>query len=100
MRLVKAFQFLVLLFLGLALLGAEVVESACFVNDVSNDYVQASVPDPPAPQAPNRAAPVVIAQRSINLAQGSSLNPAVIPSLELSRSAAADLLRLLSIQRE
>jgi hypothetical protein len=98
MRLVKAFPFLVLLFLGLALFGGEVVESACFVNDVANDYVQA--PAPPYPRAPNRAMPVVIAQRSTNIAQGSSLNPAVIPSLGLWRSAAADLLRLLSIQRE
>ena len=98
MRLVKAFQFLFLLFLGLALFGGEVVESACFVNDVSNDYVQA--PAPPAPQASQRAAAVVIAQRSINVAQESSLNPAIIPSLELSSCSAADLLRLLSIQRE
>jgi hypothetical protein len=98
MRLVKAVQFLALLLLMVALFGGEVVESACFVNDVSNDYIQA--PASPVHQFAKKAPADVVTQSSVNVAEALIPNVAVIPSVELSRSSASDLLRLLSIQRK
>jgi hypothetical protein len=98
MRLVKAIQFLSLLLLMAALFGGEVVESACFVNDVSNDYIQA--PASPAHQFAKKAPVDVASQSSVNVAEEVTPEAAVIPSVEPSRPSASDLLRLLSIQRK
>jgi len=97
MRLVRAIKFLILLVLALFLFGGEVVETACFVNDVSNDYIQAPVSPEGrlADIAPGDAFP----QRSISLAQESILSFAAIPSIEVLYSPAVDLLQLISIQR-
>jgi hypothetical protein len=98
MRWVKALQFLSFLLLMVALFGGEVVESACFTNDVSNDYIQA--PASPSHQFAKMAPADVVSQCSVNVAEELIPNVAAIPSVEPSRSSAADLLRLLSIQRK
>jgi hypothetical protein len=98
MRLVRALQFLFLVLLALVLFGGEVVESACCVDDVSNDYirpaassVQKFAKNPPAH---------VLLQRSINLKEELVLPLSVVPSIEPDHSAGSDRLRLTSIQRE
>lgn len=98
MRFVRAFQVLFLVWLAIALFGGEVVESACFVNDVSNDYIQA--PASPAHQFAKKAPADVMSQRIVSVAQESMVTPAVISSIERVHSSASDLLRLLSIQRK
>lgn len=98
MRLVKVLQFFWLLFLAVALFGGEVAESACFVNDVSNDYIQE--PASPAHRFANQAPVIVMSQNSINVADELILNLAVAPPTEPAPSSASDLLRLLSIQRK
>lgn len=98
MRLVRVVQFLFLLLLASALFGGEVVESACFVNDVSNDYIQA--PASPAHQFAKKAPANVVSQSSLNLAEELTPNVAVIPFVAPSSSSASDLLRLISIQRK
>ena len=98
MRLARALQFLFLLFLWVTLFGGEVGESACFVDDVSNDYIQA--PASPVQQLAEKAPAHVILQGSFNLPEARMLRAAVVPSVELSFSSASDLLRLLSIQRK
>jgi hypothetical protein len=97
MRLVRALQFLFLLLLALALFGGEVAESACFVNDVSNDYIQA--PTSPSLQFAKKA-PAVMFQTNVNVAEELILNHVVTPSIEPAPCSASDLLRLLSIQRK
>src|SRR5215831_1247198 len=96
MLLVKVLQLCCLLLLAVALFAGEVIESACFVNDVSNDYIQA--PASPAHQFAKKALANVMSQRSIDLEEDVLF--AVIPSIGLSRSSASGLLRLLSIQRK
>ena len=98
MRWVKALQFLSLLLLMVALFGGEVVESACFVDDVANDYIQA--PASPAHQFAKKAPVSVLSQRSINVTEELIPSLAVTPSIEPAPSSASDLLRLLSIQRK
>jgi hypothetical protein len=98
MRFARAFQFLSLLLLVCALFGGEVVESACFVNDVSNDYIQA--PASPAHEFANKAPANVMSQNSVNVADELVLNLAVAPPIGPAPSSASDLLRLLSIQRK
>ena len=95
MCLVRALK---LLLLAVALFGAEVGESACFVDDFSNDYIQA--PASPVEQLAERASAHVIPQGSVNVAEELILNLAVIPSVDLLSSSASDLLRLVSIQRK
>jgi hypothetical protein len=98
MRVVRALKFVFLLLLAVALFGGEVGESACFVDDISNDYIQA-----PASQV-HRSAPAapthLIFQGGFNAADELTLKLAVVPSGEASRCSASDLLRLLSIQRK
>jgi len=94
---VRALQFLFLLLLALALFGGEVAESACFVNDVSNDYIQA--PASPHHQFGKKAPANVVAPGSFNVAEELIPNVA-IPSVEPWCSSSSDLLRLLSIQRK
>ena len=91
-------QFLFLLLLAVALFGGEVVESACFVNDVSNDYIQA--PASPVHKLPRSARTHVMSQRSINLKEELVLTLAVAPPIEPAPSSASDLLQLISIQRK
>ena len=98
MRFVKVLQFLFLLLLALALFGGEVVESAYFVDDVSNDYVQA--PPCGAQQVANKRPVGVVYQNSVNMAEELILNLAAVPSVELSRFSSSDLLLLISIQRK
>ena len=98
MRWVKALRFLSLLLLMVALFGGEVVESACFVNDVSNDYIQA--PASPAERFAKKAPVNVMSQTSISVTEEFILSLAVTPSIEPAPSSASDLLRLLSIQRK
>jgi hypothetical protein len=98
MHLVKVLQFFCLLLLAAALFGGEVLESACFVNDVSNDYIQAPVT--PAHQFAKKVPPDVVSQRSTNIAEELILNLAVAPPIEPAPSSSSDLLRLLSIQRK
>jgi hypothetical protein len=98
MHVTKVLQFLCLLFLSTALFGGEVGESACFVDDISNDYIQA--PASPVQQLAEKAPAHVILQGSFNLPEARMLRAAVVPSVELSFSSASDLLRLLSIQRK
>jgi hypothetical protein len=91
-------QFLFLLLLAVALFGGELVESACFVDDVSNDYIQA--PASPAHQYAKKATANVMSQRSIDVAEELILNLAITPSMEPAPSSVSDLLRLLSVQRK
>ncbi|MGB2663785.1 MAG: hypothetical protein WAK48_07270 [Candidatus Acidiferrum sp.] len=98
MRFVKVLQFFCLLLVAVALFGGEVVESACFVNDVSNDYIQA--PAPPAHQFAKKAPANMMSQNSIKVAEELILNLAVAPSIAPAPSSASNLLRLLSIQRK
>jgi hypothetical protein len=99
MRFVRALQFLFLLSLAAALFGGEVVESACFVNDVSNDYIQA--PSSPAYQLAKKAPADVLCQNSVSTAaEELFFSLAVLPSMKRAPSSASDLLRLLSIQRK
>jgi hypothetical protein len=94
----RALQFVFLLLLALALFGGEVVESACFVNDVSNDYVQA--PASPSHQFAKKAPVAVASQRNGNVTEQLILNLAVLPPTEPVSYSASDLLQLLSIQRK
>jgi len=92
-------QFLFLLLLAVALFGSEAAESACFVDDVANDYIQT----PPASLAnklPRSARTHVMSQRSINLAEELKLTLTVDPPIEPAPSSASDLLQLISIQRK
>jgi hypothetical protein len=98
MRFVRALQFLFLLLLALALFGGEVVESACFVNDVTNDYIQA--PASPAHQLAKKVQTDARRSSSANAAEGLIFNLAATPSIKPGPSSAPDLLRLLSIQRK
>jgi len=98
MRLVRALKFLFLLLLAVTLFGGEVGESACFVDDISNDYIGA--PASPVRQLAQRAPAHVIFQGSFKVADELTLKLAVIPSGEAPRSSTSDLLRLLSIQRK
>jgi hypothetical protein len=98
MRLVRALKFLFLLLLAVLLFGGEVGESACLVDDISNDYILA--PASPVLQLVQRAPAHLIFQGSFKVADELTLKLAVIPSGEASRSSASDLLRLLSIQRK
>jgi hypothetical protein len=98
MRLVKGLQFIGLLILVTVLFGGEVLESACFIDDISNDYIQAPASSDHGltKQAPTHVVP----QSDINLAQESIPNPAVILPVESSHSSALTLLQLLCIQRK
>jgi hypothetical protein len=96
-RFARGFQILSILLLVCALFGGEVVESACFVNHVSNDYIQA--PASPAHQFANKAFENVIPHNSKNVADESVLKLTVAASIGPAPSSASDLLRLLSIQR-
>jgi hypothetical protein len=98
MRYVRALQFVFLLSLALTLFGGEVVESACFVSDVSNDYIE--TPVSPAHQFAKKAPADRVSQSYLNVAEELIPIVAVIPSFEPSRSSTPDLLRLLSIQRK
>ena len=98
MRLVAALKFLFLLLLAVLLFGGEVGESACLVDDVSNDYILA--PASPVHQLVQRAPAHVIFQGIFTVADELILELALIPPGEASRSSASDLLRLLSIQRK
>jgi len=98
MRLVRALNFLFLLLLAVPLFGGEVAESACLVDDISNDYILA--PASPVHRLVQRAPTHVIFQGNFKVAHESTLKLSVIPSAEASRSSASDLLRLLSIQRK
>jgi len=95
MRLVRALK---LLLLAVALFGAEVGESACFVDDFSNDYIQA--PASSVEQLAKRAPAHLIFQGSFKVPEERTRKLAIIPSCEASRSSASELLRLLSIQRK
>ena len=98
MRLAKVLQFFCLLSLAVALFGGEVVESACFVNDVSNDYVQA--PASPSHQFAKKAPSDVLSQSNVNSAEELIPSFSVTISIEPAPSVTSDLLRLLSIQRK
>lgn len=98
MRLIKVFQFSCLLLLVVVLFGGEVVESACFINDVSNDYVQA--PASPTHQFAKKATAGVISQSNLSVAEEMVPNFSVTAFIEPSPPSASDLLRLLSIQRK
>jgi hypothetical protein len=98
MRLVTVLQFSCLLLLAVALFGGEVVESACFVNDVSNDYIQ--TPAAPAHQFAKKAPANAMPHNSVNVAEELILNLAVALAIEPAPSSASNLLRLLSIQRK
>jgi hypothetical protein len=95
---VKVMQSFCLFLVVVALFGGEVVESACLVNDVSNDYVQA--PAPPAHQVAKRPPANVMSQNSIKVKEELILNLLVAPSIAPAPSSASSLLQLLSIQRE
>lgn len=95
MHLAKALQFLFLLLVAVALFGGEAVESACLVDDASNDSIQA-----PASPTHQLVPAHVVSQGSVNHTEKLNRNVAVIPSIETSRSSTSDLLRLLSIQRK
>jgi hypothetical protein len=98
MRLVRVLQFLFLLLLALALFGGEVGESACFVDDISNDYILA--PASPVHQLVDKASAQGISQDGLKIADKLILEVVVIPSGQASRSSASELLRLHSIQRK
>jgi hypothetical protein len=97
MHLVRALQFLFLLSLAVVLFGGEVGESACFVDDVSNDYIEA----PTSPNSFAEMAPAdLMPQRTNKVAEEFVWSFAVTPSNEAVLSSGSDLLRLLSIQRK
>jgi hypothetical protein len=98
MRLAKVLQFFCLLSLAVALFGGEVVESACFVNDVSNDYVQA--PASPSHQFAKKAPADVVSQSNVGITEKLVLNFALTISIKPAPASTSDLLRLLSIQRK
>ena len=98
MRLNRVLQLLFLPLLLLALFGGEVCESACFVDDISNDYIEA--PASPVLQSAKMTNAYVISQGKINVADELILHFAAVSSIGLSRSLASDLLSLLSIQRK
>ena len=91
-------QFFCLLLLAVALFGGEVVESSCFVNNVSNDYIQA--PASPTHQFAKKAPSDVLSQSSVNSAEELVPSFSVAISIEPGPSVTSDLLRLLSIQRK
>jgi hypothetical protein len=98
MRLVKALQFIGLLILVTVLFGGEVLESACFIDDVSNDYIQAPAS---SDHGLTKKAPAdVVPQSNVNFAQESIPNLAVILPVQPSHSSALTLLQLLCIQRK
>ena len=98
MRLARALRFLLLLSLALALFGGEVVESACFVDDISNDYIAA--PTSSVYKSSETATARAISPPSIKMAVEWISTPTTIPFTELARSSGLELLRLLSIQRK
>jgi hypothetical protein len=91
-------QFLFLLLLALVLFSGEVGESACFVDDISNDYVLA--PASPVHQLVVRASAQGISQGGMKIADKLILKFVAIPSGQTSGSSASELLRLHSIQRK
>jgi hypothetical protein len=101
MRLVRSLRFICLLLLSVALFGGEVGESACFVDDISNDYIQA--PASPAHKFAAFASANVMSQsgatRGATFTEQLIRNLGVTPSIEWAFSA-SDLLRLLSVQRK
>ena len=98
MCLVRVLQFLFLLLLALVLFGGEVGESACFVDDTSNDYILA--PASPVHQLVDKASAQGISQDGMKIAHKLILKFVAIPSGQASRSSASELLRLHSIQRK
>ena len=101
MRLDRSLRFICLLLLALALFGGEVGESACFVDDISNDYIQA--PASPAHKFAVFASANVMSQsgatRDATFTEQLIRNLGVTPSIEWAFSA-SDLLRLLAVQRK
>lgn len=83
MCLVRALK---LLLLAVALFGAEVGESAYFVDDTSNDYIQ--TPASSVGQLAKRAPEHPIFQGSFQVPEELTRKLAVIPSCEASRSSA------------
>jgi hypothetical protein len=83
MRLNRAFQLLVLL-LAMAVYGGEVVESACFVDDISNDCIAA--PASPVHKYSETALPPVDSPRSIRITTEWIATLAGIPSVAPARS--------------
>ena len=98
MRLRKVLKFLFLLSLALVLFGGEVVESACFVNDVSNDYIQA--PASPVHQLAKKTPTDRTSPNIVKVVEQLMLKLAVAPSVESCFFSSPDLLQLLSIQRK
>jgi hypothetical protein len=96
MRLNRVFQFLLLLLLAMAVYGGEVVESACFVDDISNDCIAA--PASTVHKYPETALSRVDSPQSIRMTTEWIATLAGIPSVAPTRSS--DLLWLLSIQRK
>jgi hypothetical protein len=80
-----------------ALFGGEVVESSCFVNNVSNDYIQARAS--PTHQFAKKAPSDVLSQSSV-FAEELIPSFSVAISIEPAPSVISDLLRLISIQRK
>jgi hypothetical protein len=97
MRLIRILQFFFLVLLAIVLFGGEVVESACFVDDVSNDYIQA--PAPSVQKFAKKTRAHAILQRRINLREELILPFVVVSSIEPDNSD-SDLLQLIAIQRE
>jgi hypothetical protein len=79
-------------------LAGEVVESVCFVNDVSNDYIQA--PSSPIHQLAKKAPANVVPPRSIADKEELILNLPMVPSMEPVLLSSPDLLRFISVQRK
>ena len=96
MRSVRVLQFLFVLSLAVALYGGEVVESACFVNDVSNDYIES--PASPVRKIAEMPPATVIPQINSKAAEELIWALAVTPSDE--PTLFSDLLRLISVQRK
>ena len=91
-----ALRLLLVLSLAVALFGGEVGESARFVDDVSNDYIEA--PTSPVHKFTKMARTELIYQRSGKVGEVSILT--LLPSTEPPHSSGPNLLRLISIQRK
>ena len=98
MKCVRRFQLLFLLLLTLGVFCDELVESARLADDVSNDFVQASIA---------RVAECAEAAQwdETSGRRGVALHEfirgfAMVPSIALPVSSGQDLLRLLSVQRK
>ena len=98
MRFARVLQLVFLLSLALTVFGSEIVESARFIDDTSNDYIEA--PSSFVHKV-SKKAPIVVFQTNTTMTEELVVILAVISCSEPAVfSSGRSLLRLLSIQRK